>query len=482
MQRTYYPNSFLKLILIGFTLVALPLVAALIYAAFSVDRLATQTQQAVYQAVQATQSSHMLIEQISAMERYARQFQVLGDPALLQGFAQTHGKFLVTTTTLSALSIDQTQRNELKQLINREASLYGALSSEKNGAGTGATGPTLDFDTLLNMAQSVLGGSNRMIDREIKAVQQAAGHAREILLWQALALIPIAVLLAAGFALLIARPIKQIESAIRKLGEGEFSMPINVTGPPDLENLGNRLEWLRSRLVELEREKNRFLRHVSHELKTPLTALREGTELLADEVSGKLNDQQYEIVTILQKNCLQLQTLIENLLNFSVAQLRHTALNLGTVQLSRIAQKVEEDQKLAIMAKSIKLEKHIGSVQIEADEEKLRVILDNLLSNAIKFSPPGGTIQLDIKTGADAATIEFHDEGPGIDMDERIKVFEPFNQGRAAEAGQKGTGLGLAIAREYVMAHNGEIVILNTPDKGAHLRVRLPLRRQTGFL
>ena len=111
----------------------------------------------------------------------------------------------------------------------------------------------------------------------------------------------------------IARPITEIDGAIRQLGGADFSRPIAVRGPEDLRYLGRRLDWLRRRLEEFETQKNRFLRHVSHELKTPLTALREGAELLHDEVAGKLAPMQKQVVSIMRDNSVKLQRLIEEL-------------------------------------------------------------------------------------------------------------------------------------------------------------------------
>src|SRR5207253_7412876 len=105
----------------------------------------------------------------------------------------------------------------------------------------------------------------------------------------------------------IARPISEIDGAIRQLGGADFSKPIAVRGPEDLRYLGRRLDWLRRRLDEFETQKNRFLRHVSHELKTPLTALREGAELLHDEVAGPLAPPPVEAVSLMRDTSVELQ-------------------------------------------------------------------------------------------------------------------------------------------------------------------------------
>ena len=97
----------------------------------------------------------------------------------------------------------------------------------------------------------------------------------------------------------------------------------------DLERLGHQLEWLRNRLLELAQERNRFLRHMSHELKTPLANIREGTELLMDGAVGELESGQREVTAILRDNGIKLQRLIENLLSFSAWQSNSTGLDVS---------------------------------------------------------------------------------------------------------------------------------------------------------
>ena len=156
----------------------------------------------------------------------------------------------------------------------------------------------------------------------------------------------IALALAILFAVLIARPIRQLDQAIRRMGTADFGHRIEVNGPQDLRYLGQRLEWLRSRLSDLEAQQNRFLRHVSHELKTPLTAVREGAELLRDDVGGKLSPEQRDIVRIVRDNTLSLQKLIEDLLKYHQARAAEPA-TLGPVPVADVVRRVLREQKLA---------------------------------------------------------------------------------------------------------------------------------------
>jgi two-component system sensor histidine kinase GlrK len=292
----------------------------------------------------------------------------------------------------------------------------------------------------------------------------------------------VVVFLVVGFIVLIARPIRQIDEAIRRLGAGEFSAEVVVGGPQDLQDLGARLEWMRGRLLWLEEQKNRFLRQVSHELKTPLTAVREGAELLNEEVGGKLSPEQREISEIIRHNSIELQKLIEDLLSYGASQFHKTALAVGPVSVKEVFRRVAEDQKLALRAKGVRLEMDTPDVTVAADSEKLRIILDNLLSNAIRFSPPGGTVLATARADGACCDLEVTDEGPGIAREVRDRMFDPFYQGRhTAEGLVRGTGIGLSVVREFVHAHGGTVEVVDDAGKrGARLRVRLPLAQPGG--
>lgn len=470
------PKSFLKLILTGFAFVALPLVIALGFAGVFVERMAHQSQFAVYQAARATQSSRILVEQVVVMERSARQYQVLADKALYKAYKEAREKFQNTIDTLLSLSLDRNFHIQLEELSLEERKLFTKLQRNMSSGAT-PTGTTDQFVQLSHMAEDVLSGSHRIIDREVQVMYDVASQAQKLFLWFGLALIPSVILIVVGFSFLIARPIRQINSAILGLGEGELDKGISVVGPKDLEILGERLNWLRIRLAEVEQEKIKFLRHVSHELKTPLTAIREGTNLLQDGLVGQLRPEQQEVVSILGSNTTQLQHLIEDLLNFSVAHLSQQNLREERLDFRGLLKRVISDQKLAIMSKKIQIRADVANVRVKGDREKLRVILDNLLSNAVKYSPREGVIDIVVKSQGKDVTVDVSDCGPGINEWEKEKIFEAFYQGEIVAQGHiKGTGLGLSITKDYVVAHGGEIEVGNKrTGRGAHMALRMPI-------
>jgi len=472
----YYPRSFPRLLAVGFTLVALPLVFALVNNAISVDRLANRSQNAVYQAVQATQASRRLAQLLAALERTARQIVILDDRSLLDTYAANRRQFEQTVAEFSRLPLDAEQKAALEEIVRGEAAIHAALSAP-GAKGAQLKGAVERFVALADRAQAVVTSSNAQIDREVEAMRTTADQAQRITFWQLLALIPVVVFLVIGFSILITRPIRQVDAAIRRLGAGQFRVPVSVNGPQDLEQLGERLEWMRRELLDLEEQKNRFLRQVSHELKTPLTALREGAELLSEEAVGKLTAEQREIAEILRHNSVELQKLIEDLLSFGASQFRKVTVDLEPVEIRRIVERVTADQRLAARARGLTVEIAAEDILLPADPEKLRVVLDNLVSNAIKFSPEGGRVKVAARHDGDSLELDVIDQGPGIPPAERARIFDPFYQGRQAGAGPlRGTGIGLSVVKEYVFAHGGSVEVVDSRE-GAHLRVRLPMTR-----
>ena len=481
---TLYPRSFLGLLLAGFTLVMLPLVGALAYSAWNTERLATQSRSAVFNAAQAARASRSLVDRISSIERVAQQMALLEDPGLAVDYARVHRGFRQLADEIALLPLDAAQMAALNRTVGEEQALYDML--------TGAPRPKPDskavaarVDRLIEAAREVLAINNRIVDREVERLRAKAEKVQRGLI--VLVILSTAVALTIALALMryIARPISQIDGAIRQLGGADFSRPIAVRGPEDLRYLGRRLDWLRRRLEEFETQKNRFLRHVSHELKTPLTALREGAELLYDQVAGPLAPTQRQVVSIMRDNSVKLQRLIEELLDYQRALHAAASLEVKPVLLDELVASAAREHELAAHAKGVSLRTEAQPAMLEADPEKLRSILDNLISNAVKFTPPGGTISVRAHVGmgneAGMAMIEVVDSGPGIPLEERESIFNLFFRGRARADGIgmrgaiKGSGLGLAIARELVEAHGGRIAVV-ADGAGGHFRVTLPRR------
>jgi two-component system sensor histidine kinase GlrK len=205
--------------------------------------------------------------------------------------------------------------------------------------------------------------------------------------------------------------------------------------------------------------------------------LREGAELLNDEVAGPLRPAQRQVVSIMRDNSVKLQRLIEELLDYQRALHAAASLEVKPVVLDALVAEAAHAHELAAQSKGLRLAIDAQSATLEADPEKLRSIVDNLISNAVKFTPPGGTITVRARVQSGEAMIDVIDSGPGVPAEERESIFNLFVRGRGKGDGSriKGSGLGLAIARELAEAHGGHIDVV-PEGGGGHFRVTLPRR------
>ena len=478
-MRLRYPQTFINLIVLGFTLVALPLALALFTSAVSMQKLAEQSKRAVYHSVHYARGSRALAEDMTRMERLLRQYAVLGDIELLSGYQASHQSLRITVNDLLRANLDVALGRQLRSFAERELSIYRRVASMQMQPEK-AEQLAEELSGLNRMVDLLLAHGDTLTEREVASTQQMAAHSRDVVRKQLWLLLPVGVAVIWGFVLMTSRPIRQIEQAIGAMGEGNLTDPIEIDGPQDLKRLGERLEWLREQLRQVEDQKTRFLQQVSHDLKTPLAALREGADLLADGTLGDLSAQQQEVVNILQQNSVKLQRQIESLLQFSELQAQAAHVSYSLTPLRPLAKKVLAAQHLPILGKGIEVELVCPNLIVETDAEKLRVILDNLLSNAVRYVPEHGRIAVTLAQLGAQLTIDVEDNGPGIAPEERSRIFERFYHGRAdAGKGVKSSGLGLAIVAEFVRALGGSIVVLDNAP-GAHFRVSLPNRHWSG--
>lgn len=468
----HYPKSFFKLLSVGFLLAVLPLIIGLLINTVAIQRLSTQSQRAIYDAARVTHAARELSETANSLERVAQQSVVLKDPTLWESYLALHQRFVNASAQLGELSLELSMRVELSALQQEEQQLNAHLVKIGIGA-VGAPDAAIRYADISDTAQKLLMRSSKVIDKEAESLRVLAEKTETQVKRQLFLLLPLSIFIVAGFTYLLAKPIAQLEQGIRDLGERRLDARIEVNGPDDLKQLGDQLDWLRLRLVQLEEQKSRFLRHISHELKTPLTALREGSDLLAEEIAGPLTEKQREIVRILRQHSLDLQQLIEDLLRHGESEFQQTPLKLQPVKPREVLAKVIDKQRLTMTARHIKVDMKVDDFVLRTDPERLRIVFDNLLSNAIKYSPSSGTITVSATNNNSHALLSVIDEGPGVADEDLDNLFDPFYRGQAVAAGVvKGSGLGLSITKEHVLTLGGEI---NVGKGQGHFTVKLPL-------
>ena len=225
------------------------------------------------------------------------------------------------------------------------------------------------------------------------------------------------------------------------------------------------------KLSELSQMKANFVANISHELRTPLTHVKGYLELLSNGTLGPLSDDQSNALQISQKAAGRLESLIDNLILFSLAARGEMTLRLTPVNLYKVAQEIinysrpkAQDRKVSLVFEN---KSDIPSVQ--ADEEKISWAILQLIDNAIKFTPSGGQVTLSLEKESDKlVAVIVADTGIGIPADRLAEVFEPFHQLDASSTRRYGgTGLGLALVKEIVSAHGSMVEIKSEEGKGS---------------
>jgi two-component system sensor histidine kinase GlrK len=278
------------------------------------------------------------------------------------------------------------------------------------------------------------------------------------------------------FSIAITRPITKLTRRIEAIGRRE-NLPKNpISGPKEIVQLNNQILWLDQHLLQLERLKGDFIQHISHELKTPLTTLREGADLLAEEVPGTLNDRQHHVVSLLQSSSINLQKLIEQLLDYNKLQQSHE-LKIQHVDIRNIIMEAITPLQLLISEKSIALTLPKTPLVVQLDPDMLHRVLGNLVSNAIYYTDRDGHVTINAYATDKRLIIDVENNGSEISAIDSEHIFEPFYQGKKRRSGPlKGSGIGLSIAMEASKAMNGKLILKTNREGEIVFRLDIPLK------
>lgn len=466
-------GSFRQLLLIAFLVIAALLGATTLRAVVVLEGLVTRSGEEAERALALNGAVQALAARAAGMERTARQSLVLNDGLLRRRFDEEWSTARSLAKEMRDAGLDGGALDEWERQAAAIAPLLEGPSATALDREREVSAQFRELDEIYGRLAAHVQEHVEARDRSLRARLRAE---RAKLVRQVWAAIGLAALLAVALSLRLARPFQRLERAIVGLGENRLDQPIDIRGPSDVRRIGRQLDWLRLRLTELDADKARFLRHVSHELKTPLAALREGAALLEDGVAGRLTPDQQDVVRILRQNTLTLQGHIEALLRFNAAAFEARQLQRRRTDLRALVQEQVDAQRLQWQARRLEMRVEGPRIEVTVDPDKLGSAFANLLSNAIRFSPEGGTVRLQLSLADGQARIDVRDEGPGVAKADRARVFEPFYRGeRQPLDAARSTGIGLSIVQEYVTAHGGRVRLVTDSDTEAgHFRIELP--------
>lgn len=297
-------------------------------------------------------------------------------------------------------------------------------------------------------------------------------------------------LLAAGsvlVALLIFRParsrLRSLEHAARALGEGRTDVRADESGGDEVSALAHTFNQMASELAARssalaasDRARRQLLADVSHELMTPLTAIRGYTQTLAMPGIAVDDETRARYFDIVDQETYKLEAIIGDLLELAKLEGGGVALAAEPVAIRELFRRVADRHAPTLQARGIELVRDApAGAQIVGDAHRLEQAVQNVASNAIRHTPDGGRVELRAARAGDRVRIVVRDTGPGIPPEHLPHIFDRFYKADASRTGTaSGSGLGLSIVRAIIERHGGAVTASNAPDGGAMFEMVLP--------
>ncbi len=278
----------------------------------------------------------------------------------------------------------------------------------------------------------------------------------------------------------INRAILLLQRKTDDIAKGKFEDVPKIDSPPEIKALADDFRIMCERLKELDQMKVDFISHVSHDLRTPLTAIRESSSMLLEGTYADVPEKQQELLTITKEECERLIDSVNKILDLSRMEAKMMDYHFRPCSLAPIIQRVVLKVAPIALRKKISLElKPPPEIpQVRIDEERVGQVIQNLIHNALKFTLSGDSVVVNVNiSGADKRFVEVSvsDTGCGIQEDHLELIFDKFKRIDSGIETERGTGLGLSIAKHIVTAHGGKIWAESRPKSGSSFCFTLPV-------
>src|SRR3954447_3677500 len=284
----------------------------------------------------------------------------------------------------------------------------------------------------------------------------------------------ISLLIARWLARGMTQPLRDMAAAVRRMEVGDYTARVETRSRDEVGQLATAFNRMSAELELLERSRQDLVANVSHELKTPITAIRAHLENLADGIE----QPDRETMQVMLNQSERLGRLVDQLLDLSKLESGEVPLELEPVALAPVIRRVISEFSVGRAVTDVELDADVpDDIMVEADRERIHQVVFNLVDNAVRFTPPGGAVSIRaLRDSDDRIAVEVHDTGVGVAAEHLPRLFERFYRADPARSRDDGggTGIGLAIARSIVEGHGGRIVAESQPGNGATFTFDLP--------
>ncbi len=248
----------------------------------------------------------------------------------------------------------------------------------------------------------------------------------------------------------------------------------------ELKETNDQLKKVNEELRQLDKMKTSFVSQASHDLRTPLAAIKGSLDNLSLGVAGELTEKQNKLLMRATRSVDRLTDLINDVLDLNRIETGRVHLEIGEIALRPIVENLVQENKTYANSKNItlKLDAPDEALVIHADPGKIERVVGELIGNAVKYSSEGGSIDVSIQHQENNAVLTVKDSGIGMSKEELNKIWDRFYRTPTSQNLARGSGLGLSITKELVEMHGGEIQVDSEQGKGSAFIVTLPLKKE----
>ena len=267
--------------------------------------------------------------------------------------------------------------------------------------------------------------------------------------------------------------LRRLSAATSAVAAGSFRDPIDASARDEIGALARSFNAMAAQLRRMDETKEEFFATLSHELRSPLTSVREAAHLLRDGVPGPLNAKQTRLVTLISRSTDRLLRLVNQILELSRLRAGVLPLARETVDMAQVVGRAVEELRPQAEEAGLTLERERVGRQFDCvgDEDRLLQVVVNLVANAVRFTPRGGRVAVRLIDAGEELEVQVEDSGVGIPAAALPHIFDSWRQ---AHRDRGGTGLGLAVVRGIVHAHHGRVTVESHEGKGSRFSVLLP--------
>lgn len=474
-------NTFISLnalIILGFSIAVVPVYLGLFYATNGLQNIAATDRTTNMHVFQQTKTLGLVLQKASEIERKARLFVLLSDPALRQpyerdSYESARTSFKQALAELLKLQIDRKIALLANELSEKENLIYEQIMHSES-----AENFKLPIDDAFMGFRETSGKLSKTheanVEQTIENLRLNAEAFELDLMQKGFVLLLVSSVCVMILLTITSSSLRQLKQSIQGLTAGDLQIPIRIDGATDLHYMGERLNLLRTYLLAVITSKQQLLNSLVRAIEHPLSCLdsvcssQQNSNLLPESTDGEPNG-----LTI----CVDaLRKFYQQLMHYNQLQTGWVNEEKCYIDLEELIEIIIEQHREELKDKSIQINRFIKPLRIKGLFDPMMMLITQLLKNAIRDSPEQGEIRISVRKIGNRMELDIEDDGPGIASELREDVFAPFYRDKTDACGSH-QGMGLAMVKECVILHQGTVEVLppSPNHHGARVRVQIPL-------